>query len=199
MIRKKRQLIGVFAIMFVILLSISIAYAALSRTLNVTTNKITQQGLTWNIGFKTGTVTCAVVTDNSGATSCGTATATSNTISGISTSLSGVGDKCSCTFSILNNGTLAGKISAINITSPTGESCTKTGSTMVCGNITYKLHYDTASSTSLVTENDIITAKTGSTATEKVVVLTMEYSGSTASEVDFSQSGFQYNLVFTQY
>ena len=49
MIRKKRQLIGVFAIMFVILLSISISYAALSRILNVTTIKITQTGLTWNI------------------------------------------------------------------------------------------------------------------------------------------------------
>lgn len=197
MIRSKKIVISLFAIAFILLLTISIAYAALSATLTMTTNKITQSAMTWDIGFQTGTIT-GVATSANPIASCGTATATSTTISGISLTLAGVGDKCSYTFKIKNNGTIAGKISNIVITKPTDTVCTINGSTMVCGDITYKLHYDTADSTSLVSVNDTIAAKSGSTATEKTVVLTVEHTGTTASEDDYYQSGFAYKLVYSQ-
>ncbi len=198
MIRKKRFVIVLIVVVVVLLLSVSIAYAALSSTLTITTQKITQQVLTWDIGFNPGTVTCTVVTNNSGLTSCGTATVTATTISGIDAIVSEAGDKCACTFTILNKGSIAGKISTINITKPENTTCTTSGSTMTCGNIVYKLHYSTASSTSLVSVNDTIAAQSGSTPTSKTVVLTIEHSSSTGPTNDVYQRGFAYNILYTQ-
>ena len=197
MIRNKALVISLITLVIVLLLSISIGYAALSKTLTMTTNKITQNAMSWDIGFETGTIT-GVATSSTGTADCGTATATKTTISGISTTLTGAGDKCAYTFKILNNGSIGGKITAINITKPTSTTCSISGSTMVCGDITYKLHYDSATSTSLVAVNNTIAAKSGSTATQKTVVLTIEYTGTTASATDYSQSGFSYKITYGQ-
>jgi len=197
-IRNKKLVITFFIILTVILVSVSIAYAALSTTLQITTNKITQNAMTWDIGFATGTVTGEARVNNSNAVSCGEATATATAITGISTSLSGVGDECAYTFTIRNNGTIGGIITAINITKPTSTSCTINGSTMVCGSITYKLHYDTATSTSLVAVNNTIAPKSGTTPTTKTVVLTITHTGTIASATDFNQNGFAYNITFSQ-
>ena len=197
MIRNKRLVAFFFIIAFVLLLSVSVAYAALSSTITVTINKVSQQAMTWDIGFQTGTITGEVTTSNALA-SCGTATATATTISGISTRLADVGDKCAYTFRIRNNGTIGGKITNIAITKPTSTTCTIDGSTMVCGDITYKLRYSTASSTSLVALGDTIAAKSGSTPTEKIVVLTIEHTGTTAQTNDYVQAGFSYTLTFGQ-
>jgi len=197
MIRNKKTIISFFAVAIVLLLSISIAYAALSTTLTVTMNQLTQNAMTWDIGFQTGTVTGVVTTTNNLAT-CGTATATSTTISGVSPTLSDVGDRCAYTFKIKNNGTIGGKIAAINVTKPSGQSCTVNGSTMVCGDITYKLHYDTATSTSLVAVGNTINPKSGSTATTKTVVLTIEHTGSAPASSDYTQSGFAYTIRYGQ-
>ena len=90
------------------------------------------------------------------------------------------------------------EISTISITKPTSTSCTTSGSTMVCGNITYKLHYDTATSTSLVAVNDVIAAKSGSTATKKTVVLTVEHTGTNPGTADYKQLSFAYDITFVQ-
>ncbi|MBR4693334.1 MAG: hypothetical protein IKQ06_04690 [Bacilli bacterium] len=197
MIRKKKIVITSLVVAIVMLLSISIAYAALSTTLTITMNQITQNAMTWDIGFQTGTVTGVVTTTNNLA-SCGTATATSTTISGISTTLSDVGDRCAYTFTVKNNGTIGGKIASISVTQPSGQSCSVNGSTMVCGDITYKLHYDSATSTSLVAVGNTIAPKSGSTPTTKTIVLTIENTGSAAPTADYNQSGFAYTIKYGQ-
>ncbi len=196
MIRKKKIILSFIIIAVVLLLSISIAYAALSTSLVITVNS-TQNPMTWDIAFQTGTVT-GVSTSTNSLSSCGSATATTDTISGISTTLADVGDKCAYTFVIRNNGTIAGKISSIDITKPTNTTCTIVGSTMVCGDITYKLHYDNESSTSLVGIGDTIAPKDGSTPTLKRVVLTIEHTGTTASTEDYDQLGFSYKITYEQ-
>lgn len=197
MIRRKKLIFTIILVLVITIVSISIGYAALSTTLTITMNKVTQNAMTWDIGFKTGTVTGSVTTNNSGSASCGSATATATTISGVAPSLA-MGDKCAYTFYIQNNGTIAGKISSINITKPTSTTCTTSGSTMTCGNITYKLRYTSATSTTLVATGNTIAAKSGSTATSKTVVLTIEHNGN-AETAAYTQSGFQYTINYAQY
>lgn len=69
---------------------------------------------------------------------------------------------------------------------------------MVCGDITYKLRYNNASSTSLLALNDTIAPKSGSTPTDQTVVLTIEHTGTTASTTDYNQSGFSYTITYGQ-
>lgn len=197
MIRKKKLVLFFFVVAIVLLLSVSIAYAALSSTMTVTINRVTQQAMTWDIGFQTGTIT-GVVTSSNGLASCGTATATVNTISGISTTLADVGDKCAYTFHILNKGTIGGRVSNIAIVKPANTSCTINGSTMVCGDITYKLRYNSATSSTLLSLNDTIAPKSGSTVTDQTVVLTIEHTGTTASQTDYQQTGFSYTITYGQ-
>lgn len=196
MIRRKRLVFTIIFVLVISIASISIGYAALSTSLSVTMNKITQNAMTWNIGFKTGTVSGTATANTSGSISCGSATATATTISGVAPSLA-MGDKCAYTFYIQNNGTIGGKISSINITKPTGVTCSTSGSTMTCGNIVYKLRYISATSNTLVAIGDTIAAKSGSTATSISVVLTIEHNGSVETAA-YTQSGFQYTINFTQ-
>ena len=196
MFRKKKFIVTSLIVVAVLLLSVSIAYAALSSSLTITLPQVKQQVMTWDIGFNPGTVTCSVITDNSGITSCGTATVTATTVSGIQVTLSEPGDKCACTLSVLNNGTIGGKISTINVTKPTNTTCTISGSTMTCGNFIYRLRYDNASSSSYVSVGDTIAPKSGSTPTTKTVVLTIEHSSTTQQEA--SQTGFAYSITYSQ-
>jgi len=198
MIRNKKRVMTIIIVLAILIVFTSIAFAALSTTLNITMNKVTQSAQTWNIGFQTGTVNGVLTATDTNQASCGSATATANAITGVKVKLAYVGDRCAYTFKIQNNGSIAGQISNIEVTKPNSTTCTITGSTMVCGNITYKLHYDTATSTSLVAVNDTINAKSGSTATIKTVVLTAEYTGTTQSTSDFTQSGFAYKLTYAQ-
>lgn len=197
MIRNKKFVMILCGGLAISLVGIGIVYAALQATLAATYNVIRQNVMSWDIGFKPETITGEIVANNSDNVNCGTATATATTISGISPGLSTTGDKCSYTFTIQNNGSIPGKISAINITNPTGLTCTKNGSTMVCDEITYELHYDTYDGTS-VALNDVIDAQTGDTPTEETVVLTITYTGLTVGLDDFTQSGFSYTLTYAQ-
>ena len=184
-------------ILIAFVVGLTVAYAALSTTLNIQFGNLTQSALTWDVGFNTGSI--AGVTTNANVT-CGSATATKTTISGIKVKLTKSGDKCSYTFQIRNNGTLGASITSITPKKPSSTTCsTASGSTMVCGNITYKLRYDSATSSTQPAVGNVLAAKSGSTATTRNVVLTAEYSGTTSSTSDFSQSGFGFTIVYGQH
>lgn len=199
MIRNKKFVLTICVSAFTMLALVAITYAALSQTLTITMNKTTQKAMTWDIHFIAGTITGSAVTNNSGNVDCGTATATATTISGFSPVLSGVGDKCSYTFTIQNAGSIPGKIDTILFGEPSEATgtCTGSGSSRTCGDITYELHYDTVTGTA-VAVGDVINAMSGSTPTAKTVLLTVAYSGTTAGEEDFTQSGFSYTLGYKQ-
>ena len=174
-------------------LALGIGYAALSATMNITSNKVTENALTWNIGFQSESVSGVPSGSDTSYMQCGTVTANASQVSGVRAILSDVGDKCSYTLHIVNSGDIAAKISSISTTNPTGYTCTTTGSTMVCGDITYKLRYTSSTSTSYLAVNDSFAAS-GTTP----VYLTIEYTGNTAAADDFEQNNFGYTIVFGQ-
>lgn len=198
MIRNKKLIRNIFIVIAVLILITSIAFAALSQTLNISTNKVTQSAQSWNIGFEAGTINGVLTATDPRMATCGAATVTSDTITGINVILENIGDKCAYTFNLKNSGTIGGKLTNLVVTKPTSTSCSTSGSTMVCGNITYKLRYDTATSNTLVTLNDTIAPKSGNTPTTRVVVLTAEYTGSSLASDDFQQNGFAYTLTYSQ-
>ncbi len=176
-------------------LAVGIGYSALSTNLYVSTNRVNVNALTWNVGFQSETVSGVASATNSDTSymQCGTVTSNASQVTGVRAILSDVGDKCSYTLHIVNSGGIGAKITSISTTSPEGYSCTTTGSTMVCGNITYKLRYTSSSSNSLLAVNN-----TFGIGTTTAVYLTIEYSGSTAAADDFEQNNFGYTIVFGQ-
>ena len=171
------------------LFGLSIAYAALSATLTITMGKVTQNALSWNVGFETGTVTG---TKTGGAT-CGQATATADTVTVANTTLQTLHDKCVYKLKIKNTGSVAAQLSSITAKSPASTTCnTSTTSQMVCGNITYKLTTDAAGSSLLGTGGTL--AATSGTLD---VYLSAEYTGTeTGSASEQNNGGF--TLVYSQ-
>lgn len=185
----------IIGVLIFVMIGLMVAYAALSSTLNVSSGQVSQDALTWNVGFNTGTVYGQATGTDTTSIQCGTATATATTVSGIDVSLSRVGDKCSYYFYIANNGTIAAKINSITPKMPTDVSCSEAnGSTMVCGDITYKLRYDSPDGTVQPAVGDVLSANGGL----KRVFLTAEYTGSTVTDDDFFQSGFAFTIQYGQ-
>ena len=177
------------AILCAALLGISIAYAALSATLTITMGKVTQSALSWNVGFTTGTVNATKV----GSGTCGAATVTANTVTVADTTLTTLHDKCTYALTIKNTGTVAATLATINPSNPTSVSCTNSGASMVCGNITYKLTTDAAGSTLLTTNKDLA-ASTGSLP----VYLVAEYTGTTTGGSAATHTNAGFTLTYNQ-
>ena len=177
------------AILCAALLGISIAYAALSATLTITMGKVTQSALSWNVGFTTGTVNATKV----GSGTCGAATVTADTVTVADTTLTTLHDKCTYALTIKNTGTVGATLATINPTNPSSVSCTNSGASMVCGNITYKLTTDSAGSTLLTTNKDLA-ASTGSLP----VYLVAEYTGTTTGGSAATHTNAGFTLTYNQ-
>ncbi len=190
--RKEQQnnkSIIIVTILCAALFGISIAYAALSATLTITMGKVTQNALTWNVGFETGTVNG---TKTGGAT-CGQATATSDSVTVANTTLATLHDKCVYKLKVKNTGSVAAQLSAISAKTPSSVTCnTTTTSQMVCGNITYKLTTDAAGSTLLGT-GGTLAASSGTLD----VYLSAEYTG-TETGASSEQNNGGFTLTYSQ-
>ena len=90
----RRKLFIVFITLTVIILIISVGFAALSSTLNITTGNITQTPQTWDVGFVPETVTPETNGTSSTGLNCPTATATKNSITFGEITLSKPDDAC---------------------------------------------------------------------------------------------------------
>ena len=103
--RRKIDKIHLFIIIIslcIISFSLSIVYAALGSVLTMTTSKVTQSALTWNMGIQSGSIT-GVATGNITEMECGTATATTSQITGVKMKLTKTGDKCTYAFNLKNS------------------------------------------------------------------------------------------------
>ena len=170
---------------------LAVAYAVLSTTLTITFGKVTQNALSWNVGFETGEITGT----KSGASGvvCGQAIATADTVSVANTTWTTLHDKCIYKLTIKNTGTIDALLSSIVAKTPTSTSCnTSTTSKMVCDNITYKLTSD-QEGLSLLGTNNTLVANTGSLD----VYLTAEYTG-TSTDSGGAQSGGGFTITYTQ-
>ena len=187
--KKKQSSLIITGILCAALLGISIAYAALTAALDITMGKVTQNALSWNVGFETGTVNATKV----GSGTCGAATVTADTVSVANTTLTTLHDKCTYPLTIKNTGSVGATLATIAPKTPTGVSCTNSGASMVCGNITYKLATDAAGST-LLTNNRDLAATTGTLNVYFVAEYTGTNTGSSATE--YNNAGF--TLTYNQ-
>ena len=180
---QKRQSIIIIAILCACLFGLAIAYAALSATLTITFGNITQNSLSWNVAFETGSFTGTKTGDAS--VVCGDATISPTTASIASTTLTTLHDKCVYKLTIKNTGSIDAVLSSISAQTPTSVSCdTGTTSQMVCGNITYKLTSDAAGN-SLLGTNNTLAANTGTLD----VYLIAEYTGTTTGSSSIQNNG----------
>lgn len=188
--KTNKQTMIIVAFLCAGLFGLAVAYAALSATVNVTFGKVTQNALSWNVGFETGTTTAT----ESGSTGvvCGEATTTANTVSIANTTLTTLHDKCLYKLKIQNTGSIDAILQSISPRVPTSMSCnTTTTSQMVCGNITYKLTSD-QEGLSLLDVNNTLSANTGTLD----VYLSVEYTGTeTGANNQQSAGGFTFNYV----
>lgn len=195
--RNRKFFYAILLVIFVLILAIVVAYAALSATLNISFNTVTQNKLTWSIGFDGGTTTTFTANvDGTSMTglSCGYADIVStNSIYISSTTMSKPGDKCTYALKIKNSGSIGAKLSSITPTRPSGISCsTASGGRMVCGNITYKLATTSAGTTTLTTGTTIPANTTSS------IYLIVEYTGTTLNSSAVTHSGASFSLNYAQ-
>ena len=191
--RNKQKFSVMLSAMLVLLVGLSIAYAALSTTLNVTVNSVgSQGGMSWNVGFTGSSATPTLLGTSATGRSCGTATITTTAVTIADTTLSKPGDGCRYSLTIKNSGTISAALTSITPTEPNGITCeTKSGGLMVCGNITYKLATNT--------QGTVLTS--GSTLAPNAtlpVYLIMEYTGTSLAGETIVHSGAKFSILYSQ-
>ena len=187
-----RMIIIALAIIIVIM-GVTIVYAALSHDLIINVGKITQSTLSWDVKFRAGTVTPVESGTNPTGRVCGAATVDTSTISVPALTLSKPNDVCSYAVVVENNGKIDATLATIAAISPDQTSCNSNGSTMVCGNITYILSTDAAGNSPLVT-GGVIVKLTGT----QDLYLVIKYTGSVPQSSKVEQAGGGFTLVYNQ-
>ena len=185
----------IMGVLSVMILGLSIAFAALSATLNINFGNVNQTVQTWNVHFDTTNSSVSATEGGTSATgrTCGIATVNATEVTVGDTELSKPDDKCTWALTILNTGTIDAKLTSITPVSPTSVSCTTSGASMVCGNITYKLTTD-AAGTTLLTSGGTLVNTNGSLG----VYLIAEYTGSGQTMSENTQNGAKFTLLYDQ-
>ena len=183
---------AVLGVLCVVVLALSISYAALSSTLNINFGTVTQSQQTWDVGFVAGAVTATTMGTSATGLTCGVATVTKNSVSVANSTISKPGDGCVYELTVSNSGTIDATLGTITNITPSATSCTESGTSMVCGNLTYKLTTDQAATT-LLTGNVALAHQQ-----QQTIYLSVQYTGTEVSQSAASQSGAGYTLVYNQ-
>ncbi len=189
--KDKKELVTIILAIIIIILGLSIAYSALSTTLNIQSNKVSHASLTWDVAFESGTVNPITSGTSSTGIRCGTATVTTSTVSVNDTTLYKPDDTCSYPLVVKNNGSIDAVLSTITPITPSNVSCTTDGAKMVCGDITYKLTTD-ASGNNLLRSNSTLEKISG---TQRIYLI-IKYTGLGSTASTQSLGGF--TLVYKQ-
>ena len=190
------------ALLIVGIVSMTIAYAALTQRLNINSNaKVLSKSTTWNVHFTNlsapSTTGYAQVKSGEGLV----LDSSSTTLSGLTATLSAPGDSVSYTFDIINEGTINAKINTngVHLASVANATCSGTAATetadcaLVKNNLTYTLTYTNPSGT--ITAGDTLAA--GAT---RHCILTITYNSS-ATDVpanDVTISGLDSYIDYIQ-
>ena len=209
--KNQQKLTFMMVAFLVVIVGLSVAYAALSATLNITVNKVTENALSWDVKWKASTP-CTVTSGGTSDTgrSCGAASVSSDglSLSIANTTLSKPGDNCRYTCTVQNNGSIAAKLHAApTTTAPSvtsgGGSCSKSGTTITCKNsagtniLTYKIGKNADCTTALST-SDTIAAKSGTTPGSFTAYVCIDYVDTNVQTVENSFSNAKYALVWDQ-
>ena len=202
--RKKYS--SMLLVALVSVLTVGIAYAALSSTLTVTMNKVTQNALSFGPTISSCSKTNDVGTSATGRT-CGAISATSGStaVTVADTTLSKPEDACVYKCTIQNpTGYIPAKINSIVPTDPSSNTCTKTNASssasasMVCGNITYGIYATASVSGTTITTTNFTTGQTLAANSTKDFYLVVRYSGTTLNTSAVTQSGGKFTFTFGQ-
>ena len=178
----------------ILTVGVGVAYAALSATLNITFNRVTQNALTWDVAFHEGTVTPTVGGTSATGRTCGTATVTADSVTVAETHVSKPGDKCTYELTIENNGTVAATLSSITPTAPSGATCAvSSGGVLECGDVSYKLTTDSAGTTTFTSGGTLAAG-----ASQTVYLVVSYIPTDTVSATAVTQTGGKFTLVYTQ-
>ena len=173
---------------------ISIAFAALSQTLNITSGKVTQNALTWDVGFVAGTYTGTAGGTSSTGRSCGSITATRNTLTVNNTTLSKPGDACHYSIPITNDGDLTAYLQNLIYTAPTSTTCSiirpaiddvNGYGSMTCGNIKYYIDEWCASLNTITSSGD------------ETLDFSIDYIGDSLNSSSVSQKNAKITISYT--
>lgn len=138
MIRNKKLIITILTTLFILMISVGVAFAALQSTMTVSMGKVVQKALTLDVRISPiGSIEGA--SSGPGNFECGSVTATTTGISGINAHFTGPSQVCKYKFTLSNKGTLDAKITKISLDGPTGVTCTQKNSVFTCGNIKYSV------------------------------------------------------------
>ena len=185
-------------VLFVAVITLTIAYAAMSQQLNITANAtVGNKTASWNIFFAQNSGQTNICTAGGSAVVGTQPTLAATTVSGLSATLKAPGDTITCKFAVKNTGILNGKITALTHHTPTfsGSGDSKTADeTLVQGNISYSLTYDETNNTSAVAQNDTLDA--GETKKVKFVI---SYSGNDLPVNDVVVGNLGTVFTYTQY
>lgn len=195
---KNRQRLSIALVaLFVVVVGLSVAYAALSQTLNITINNVAVSNLSWSIGISCSLTTSGGTSDTG--RSCGTVSASGTSITIADSALSKPGDYCLYTCTVTNGGGINASLGSIAATVPTvqsgTESCSKSGATITCTNVKYQLCTAQSSgscSTVLSTSNGGVNANSS-----KTIYLLMSYTSSSLSS-GAVLTGAKYVLTYNQ-
>ena len=172
---------------------LSVAYAALSETLNISgTAKVGATSANWNVHFENGSCT------KTGGATAGSITATGTQVTLGESTFTAPGDSVVCTFDVVNDGTINAKVGTVTI--PDAANLTYTGSgaaktndeTLVKGNMEYTVTYADGSA---IQVND--TLDKGVT---KNLKLTLTYKATATSlpQADVSISDIVGTIIYNQ-
>ncbi|MEG0026393.1 MAG: hypothetical protein RR847_00415 [Bacilli bacterium] len=201
-IKKNRiiKLVVIFTLCFMVI-GLSVAYATLSATLNISGNA-TAKGGTWSVGF-VNTPSASVpynnafcVVTNGSAVINTQPTVSNSTVSGFKVTLTKPGDEVKCKFDIKNNGTLGATLNS-RVVSPVGSlTYTGTSTTKIADETLVKNNLIFTATGTNTTVGNTYAANSGTGAEE----LTIGYSSAATSVPtnDVEISGFSLNLGFVQ-
>lgn len=192
--KNNKSLYIIVGILIISLITLSIAFAALSTNLNINFGNVNQSVQTWNVAFTGSSVAGTASGSSATGRSCGTATVTATQVNVGDTQLSKPNDQCQWVLTVKNNGTIGAKLSTITANKGS-NTCTIGGSTgkqtsMVCGNITYTLTSD--GTTALPTNTSLAANAT------QTVYVTAKYTGTGVNTTAVTQSGLSFVLGYTQ-
>lgn len=201
---RKNNLMITLSILVVLITGITIVYAALSASLQVTTSNVTQNVASWNVGFQEETITARAFNyGGSSATSvsCGNATATANSISVGDVKVTKPGDICQWHVTIKNTGSIAAKLTSIETKAPSGVTCNPSNEAKTnCGDIRYYLESPTGTNATVQNSNNLsvgdIIQPGGSISFNLEAYIPSDRT--TVSSSQKSQSGFTYTFVWSQ-
>jgi len=190
---RKSMYVSILALL-VAVTGVSLAYAALSTSLNVRFGTVTQSAFNWDIKLAKGTV--PGVSTGTSTTTCGNATVTDNSVTVDAIKLSKPGDKCNYLLTVQNKGDVDANLASITSTSPDGVACNSTTEgKLVCGNVVYSLANDSAG-TNLLTSGGQKVAKTNGTS-DFYLVVSYNVNAEVLNE-EVSHTGAGFTLVYGQ-